>query len=67
MRLFKNEVTIQIDEPINNKSPSEVIQPEVPTNSSIVKDSVVVEKMDTSIVQQPQIVLKEVEDEDNSI
>lgn len=66
VRLFKNEVTIQIDEPINDKSLSEVIQPEVPTNSSIVKDSVVVEKMDTSVVQQPQIVLKEVEDSSQS-
>lgn len=62
VRLFKNEVTIQIDEPINDKSTPEVIQSEVPTNSSIVKDSVVVEKMDTSDVQQPEIVLKEVED-----
>lgn len=66
VRLFKNEVTIQIEEPINDKLPSEVILPEVPTNSSIVKDSVVVEKMDTSDVQQSQIVLKEVEDSSQS-
>lgn len=61
VRLFKNEVTIQIEEPINDKSLSEALKPDVPTNSSIVKDSVVLEKMDTSDVAQPQIALKEVE------
>lgn len=61
VRLFKNKVTIQIEEPINDKSLSQALKPEVPTNSFMVKDSAVVEKMVISDVQQPQIALKEVE------
>lgn len=61
VKLFKNEITIQIEEPINEKLISETIKPDVPTNSSIVKDSVVVEKMDISDEKLPQIAFKEVE------